>query len=378
MSSEDYSDRMSDESIYLIAFSTVPNIGSGRLKLLMDFFGSAQNAWQASEDEMRKVGLPKDALEGLLRQKRILNPQQYVEGILRRGIKFITINEILYPDRLRNISDPPNVLFLKSLLSTEQIVDLTKRKIIGVVGTRKMTKYGEEVTAKLTCELVTAGFTIVSGMALGVDGVAHKTSLSSGGKTIAVLGAGVEVIYPPAHRELYNSIFEQGGVILSEVAPEKTVNRGIFPARNRIISGLSEAVLVTEGAIDSGSLITARAALDQGREVFAVPGPINSQMAEGTNFLLKQGAKLVTGIDDILETLGYEGSAQVKTSGYNAFPKGDTRDEQKIIDLLINEPKEFDELVNKSGLSPSRLSSLLSIMEVKGMVKNGGLEYRLL
>jgi DNA processing protein len=167
-----------------------------------------------------------------------------------------------------------------------------------------MTEYGQEVTAKLTRELSLEGFTIVSGMALGVDGVAHQTSIDAGGKTIAVLGAGVEVIYPREHTQLYQSIFYHDGAILSEVAPEKIVGRGMFPARNRIVSGLAEAVLVTEGAIDSGSLITARMALEQGREVFAVPGPINSALAEGTNYLLKQGARLVTSAQDILESLG--------------------------------------------------------------------------
>jgi DNA processing protein len=141
-------------------------------------------------------------------------------------------------------------------------------------------------------------------MALGVDGVAHQEAINAGGKTIAVLGAGVEVIYPREHAQLYQSIFYHGGAILSEVAPDQIVGRGIFPARNRIVSGLSEAVLVTEGAIDSGSLITARMALEQGREVFAVPGPINSALAEGTNYLLKQGARLVTSAQDILESLG--------------------------------------------------------------------------
>ena len=294
---------MTDEATYLVGFSTVPNIGPMRLKLLLDYFGGAESAWNSSEDDLRKVGLPKHVLEELLFQRKNLIVEKYVESLLNRGIKFVTIFDEDYPERLKNIPDPPNVLFLKTNLTVREFKSLTEKKIIGVVGTRKITHYGEEITANLTAGLVAAGYIIVSGMAIGVDGVAHKTAINSHGKTIAVLGAGVEIIYPPQHRDLYNRILEHGGVILSEVAPEKLVTKGNFPARNRIISGLSEAILVTEGAIDSGSLITARAALDQGREVFAVPGQINSPMAEGTNYLLKQGAKLVTSVEDVVETL---------------------------------------------------------------------------
>lgn len=204
-------------------------------------------------------------------------------------VRKIKVSEPSYPYLLKNIFDPPQVLYIKG--------ELPSGRMIAVVGTRKMTSYGQEVTAKLTKELVEANFVIVSGMALGVDGVAHQTTISCGGKTVAVLGAGVDIVYPREHRQLYNSILEHGGAIISEVAPGKLVDRGMFPARNRIISGLSEAVLVTEGAIDSGSLITARAALDQGREVFAVPG------SAGADYLIGQGAKPVRLVEDIISEL---------------------------------------------------------------------------
>jgi len=213
-------------------------------------------------------------------------------------IKILNISVADYPFLLKNIPDPPKELFV---LGDGDI--LSAKRVIAVVGTRKMTRYGQEITTKLTKELVEAGFVIVSGMALGVDGVAHQTAIDSGGKTIAVLGAGVDIIYPAQHRDLYNGILAHGGAIVSEVPPGKFVSREQFPARNRIISGLSQAVLVTEGAIKSGGLITVRMALEQGREVFAVPGPINSPMAEGTNYLIKQGARLVTDVDDILSEL---------------------------------------------------------------------------
>jgi DNA processing protein len=369
---------MTDATSYLVAFATVPGIGTARLTLLMNYFGQAESAWKASESELRNVGLPKDALAQLLEQKRKLNVQQYCENLNKRNIKVLTIFDEDYPERLKNIPDSPNVLFIKSQLSVKQINRLTLRKIIGVVGTRKITHYGEEITAQLTSSLVMTGFTIVSGMALGVDGVAHGTTINCGGTTIAVLGAGVEIVYPPQHNDLYNSILEHGGVILSEVAPEKLVIRGVFPARNRIISGLSEAIIVTEGAIDSGSLITARAALEQGREVFSVPGQINSPMAEGTNSLLKQGARLVTSVEDILESLGYSSNLTNLTNlNGKILPKGDTLEEQTIIDLLSAEPLEFDELVKRSDFSPAQVGSILSVMEIAGKVKNHDLLYRL-
>lgn len=361
-----------------MAFSTVPGIGAARLKLLIEFFGSAELAWKSSERQIRETGLPKNVVAEFLQTRNKLGVDQYMQNLNKRGIKYVTIESSDYPQRLKNIPDAPNVLFLKSNFSIEQFNILTMQKIIGVVGTRKMTSYGKEVTEQLVTGLVSNGFTIVSGMALGVDGVAHGTTINLGGKTVAVLGAGVDIIYPLEHRALYNSILEHGGSIVSEVAPEKTVIRGIFPARNRIISGLCEAVLVTEGALDSGSLITAKAALDQGREVFAIPGPINSAMAEGTNYLIKQGAKMVTSVDDILEGLGYE--TKVVNSGTMDRKKvtGDTPEEQKIIDLLMLEPLDFDELIRKSGYKNSSLGAILSLLEIKGKLKFDNRFYRLI
>jgi len=367
-----------DEGIYLVAFSTVPGVGTARLRLLMKYFGNAEMAWKAADRDLQQVGLPKDVLPVLLEQRRKLNVSQYIENIIKRGIKFVTVFDQDYPERLKNIPDPPNVLYYKSQLDGQQVSRLVENRAIAVVGTRKITSYGREVTEMLTSGLVANGFTIVSGLALGVDGVAHGTTLNCGGKTIAVLGAGVEIVYPREHKDLYNSILEHGGAIVSEVAPEKFVARGVFPARNRIISGLSEAVLVTEGAIDSGSLITARAALDQGREVFAVPGPINSIVNEGTNYLLKNGAKLVSGVEDIVEELGYEqDSRAIGQQESKKLPKGDNEEEQKIIDLLVHEPRDFDGLVRESGMNSGQLAALLSTMEVKGVLKNSQLIYRL-
>jgi DNA processing protein len=351
------------------------------LKLLIDYFGSAKSAWEAGEAVINQVGLPKDALTEFINVRQKLNLDQYIANLEKRGVKILTFNNKFYPKHLKIIPNPPNVLYLKTNLSTEEFFNLASGKNLGVVGTRKITTYGKEITANLVAGLVSAGFVITSGLALGVDGMAHQTTIDCNGKTIAVLGAGVEVVYPREHADLYRKIIATGGAIISEVAPEKFVAKGIFPARNRIISGLSQALLVTEGAIDSGSLITARAALDQGREVFAVPGPINSPMAEGTNYLLKQGAKLVTGVGDILEEMGIQGvqgCQGFQGNGKRSLPRGETPQEQKILDLLINENLEFDDLVVKTGFAAGELTSILTNLELARKVHANGLVYSLI
>jgi DNA processing protein len=375
------------EDIFLLALVNVYGLGSSRIKLLREYFGDAKSVWTATESELAKVGMPKNVLENFLKTRKKIDPEKYIQELEKKEISWITIDSVGYPARLKQISDPPVVLFIKRHSGapraggesgigkdgfwTNQNDDLSTEKIIGVVGTRKMTSYGREVTEGLTTGLVNSGFTIVSGMALGVDGVAHQTTIDLGGKTIAVLGAGVDVVYPPEHGQLYEDIIKSGGAVVSEVAPEKLVGKGIFPARNRIISGLSQALLVTEGSLDSGSLITARLAIDQGREVFAVPGPINSPMAQGTNFLLKQGARLVTGVEDILEALGYSSNLSNLTNLTN-LAKGETEEEQKVIDLLKIESLEFDDLVREPGITASKLGAVLGGMEVKGLIKNNG------
>lgn len=354
---------------YLIAFSNVPNIGPKRLKLILDFFGDAQNAWNAKEEIWQKIGLPKNVSEEFFSLRKVFDVSKYVDSVYKKGIDVISIDDGRYPQCLKEISDPPFLLYVKSLKHKEDLADWTKTKNIGVVGTRKITSYGKEVTEELTRGLACSGFTIISGMALGVDGVAHNIALKNEGKTIAVLGAGVDVIYPLEHRDLYQQIYEQG-IILSEVAPSKTVNKGIFPARNRIISGLSQAVLVTEGAVDSGSLITANCALEQGREVFAVPGPINSAMAAGTNYLIKNGAKLVTGVKDILDDLGYS-SDNIRTH-MGKRVKGATLEEQKIINILSLESLSFDDLARKTETQANNLGTILAEMELSGLIKKKG------
>jgi DNA processing protein len=252
---------------------------------------------------------------------------------------------------------------------------------IAVVGTRKTTQYGREVTKILTEELVSSGFTIVSGLAIGVDAISHKTAIEGGGKTIAVLGCGVDCCYPLSNQHIYNSIVYGNGLAKPDPAPQGCVvseyplalrpTRGSFPVRNRIIAGLASGVLVTEGAEDSGALITADYAIKFNRKVFAVPGPITSSLSKGPYKLIAKGAKLVTSAKDILDELGVQ-EKSIKGGKSIKSIKGGNKEEDMILKILQNEPLHFDELVRRSGFESAKTGSILSVMEIKGLVK--GLE----
>jgi len=236
---------------------------------------------------------------------------------------------------------------------------------LAIVGTRKPTSYGLQVAEKFAAELTQYGFIIVSGMALGIDAAAHWAAINNNGKTIAVLGCGVDVIYPPANRKLYETIIKSGGAVISEFPPGHTVLKGLFVARNRLISGLSLGVLVVEGAKDSGSLITARYAAEQGKDVFAPPSPITSPLSEAPNMLLKQGAKLVTSVSDILE----EYNVKIKTKDKEVLFDQLQGLEKSIMEILINEPKTADDLSLLLKQPISQILNSLSLLEIQGIIK---------
>ena len=267
---------------YLLALHSTLGLGPIRLKAILDHFKDPKLAWEAQSAQIRKN----------------LEPENYAEAIKDQGISWFTIYDEDYPLLLKEIYDPPVVLYYKGEITPQD------QSAIAVVGTRRMTSYGKAVTEQFTKDLVARGLTIVSGLARGVDSEAHWTALRAGGRTIAVLGGGLNKIYPPENRNLAEEIVKGHGALVSEFPPNSLPLPGNFPARNRIISGLSLAVLVTEAAEDSGSLITARLALEQGREVFAVPGPITSSLSKGPIDLIKAGARPVTNADEILEDLG--------------------------------------------------------------------------
>ena len=367
-----------EERNYWLGFSAFPTIGPAKFRKLLEEFGTAKSAWEA-------VGCHPTKLDGLIGEetaekfekfRKEFSIEDYVKKLKEKDVWFVTLQDENYPKLLKEIKNPPFVLYGKG-----QIPDgIWLKQSIAVVGARKTTEYGREVTKLLTAELVLSGFTIVSGLALGVDAVAHQTALENGGRTIAVLGCGVDCCNPAENQSIYNSILESGNCIVSEFPLGMKPTQWTFPARNRIIAGLSQGVLVTEGAEDSGSLITANFALKFNRKVLAVPGSITSIMSKGPYKLIAKGAKLVTSGEDILKELKVQSSplrqgfaGQAKSKIINR--KGDTKEEDLILKLLQNEALHFDEIVRRLKFNPSKLGSLLSLMEIKGMVRglDGGM-----
>ncbi len=270
---------------YLLALHSIDGLGPIRLKALVEYFKDPKLAWEANGSEIRSIGIPQATVDLLLETRKKLEPESYAEKITESGIKWFTIFDDDYPKLLSQIYDQPVILYYEGeILPSDE-------NAIAVVGTRKITGYGSTVTRQFTSGLARAGLTIVSGLAKGVDTLAHQVALDEGGRTIAILGGGLNRLFPPENINLSKKISEGHGAVMSEFPPDYPALAGNFPSRNRIISGLSLAVLVTEAAVDSGSLITARAAIEQGREVFAVPGPITSYLSKGPIDLIKMGAR---------------------------------------------------------------------------------------
>ncbi len=357
---------MTEREAY-IGFASFPGIGPQRFKLLVDYFGSAEKAWTQPEKTLVGIGLGPSLTGKFLAFRTSFSSAAYEKELLRQEIKVITRIDDKYPVQLKEIADPPIALFVKGILDTSRI------SLIGVVGTRKPTSYGRQITVQLTRELVSAGLGIVSGMARGIDSVAHRTCLEARGYSVAVLGCGVDIVYPPENSDLYGEIINSGGAVVSEVPPGHTVLKGLFPARNRIISGLSLGVVVTEGAQDSGSLITAKYAAEQGREVFAVPGPITSYLSAGPTKLIKQGAKLVTQVTDILEELNIKNSskfgsypARQKLNGIDSESNGQVK---TIVDLLSGGEMHYDEIIRQSNLPAAKVGALITQLELSGIIR---------
>jgi len=348
-----------DERIYWLGFALCPGIGPKRFNQLLNFFGTAKVAWNASLLEVTGV-------IGTIQSKKLydfkskLNLEEYCEELKRKNVWFIALFEDDYPRLLKTSHNPPIVLFGKG---NKEV--LSHPLTIGVVGTRRITSYGKQVTEMITSDLVRNNYCIVSGLALGVDSVAHASTLNDKGMTIAVLGCGVDCCNPSSNQSLYNNIINSGSCIISEFPLGQPPTTGSFPSRNRIIAGLSQAVVVTEGALDSGALITAHDAFKDGREVFAVPGQIMSNLSKGPNELLKEGATLITSGEDILKKLG----ATSKVVGKRKVISGDTKEEQQVLEFLKDEGMSFDALRQRSRLETATLNVLLSLMEMKGYIQ---------
>ena len=359
------------ERDYWLGFSVFSGIGPFKFKKILEDFGTAKKAWDSSDIKITKV-LGENLGAKFIDFRNKFSIENYLKSLKKENVWFLTLKDKDYPKPLLQISKPPFILYGKG---DPKILSSTS---FAVVGARRTTHYGREVTAIFTQELVRSGFTIVSGLAMGVDAISHKNALDSGGKTVAVLGCGVDCCNPSENLSLYNRILEEGSAIVSELPLSHPPTKGSFPARNRIIAGLSLGVLVTEGGEDSGSLITADYAFKSRRKVFAVPGPITSSLSKGPYNLISKGATLVTSANDIFKELKFEiqnSKSEMNSKSQKTKHKTENKEEQKILEILKNEVLHFDEIVRKSHFDSSKVGSLLSIMEIKGLIKNTGSLY---
>jgi DNA processing protein len=355
-----------DSLQYWVGFSRVPGIGPIRLRVLLDHFGDVSQAWEASTATLRALGFDQRTIESFVAVRSKLNLSAELERVSRLGATVLTWDSPDYPSLLKNIYDPPPVLYVQGELRPRD------EWALAVVGTRRATVYGREATRTMVSGLAAGGVTIVSGLAHGIDTHAHQVALDAGGRTIAVLGSGVDIIYPSQNRKLAQRIVGNGALV-SEYPLGTKPEGGNFPRRNRIISGLSLGVLVVEGSKRSGAMITADYAVEQGREIFAVPGNILSSNSAGPNQLIQQGAKLVTTMGDILEELNLTMVAE-QAEARDIIP--DNEAEAVLLRYLSSEPIHVDELGRSAGLSMSEVTSTLTLMELKGKVRQvGGMNY---
>lgn len=355
---------------YWLGFNLVKGIGPAKVQALLDYFGSLASAWQANEFELYKIGFDKRAVANLLQARHELNLDTALAQAQQANIKLLTWDTPEYPNYLREIPNPPPLLYLKGDLLEQD------RWAVAVVGTRRLTGYGRQVTRDLVAGLVQNNITVVSGLARGIDAVAHKTAVELGGRTLAVLGSGLDAIYPADNRALAQEITQGHGAIISEYGLGIQPEAKNFPPRNRIISGLSLGVIIVEAGERSGALITTNFALEQNREVFAVPGNINSPASQGPNKLIQEGAKLVTRVEDVLEELNLHMVAE-RTAVQLVLPE--TAEEIALYTQLSAQPVHIDDLSRSTGLPSALVSSTLTLMELKGMVQQvGGMNYVLL
>lgn len=354
---------MNEDLSYWVATSATPGVGTATFNYLLRKFKTLKAVWQVSDEQVKKLKLDAKTRESIIEFRKKIDPRVYLSKVYEVGIKVVSLVDRDYPANLRQISDAPPVLYYKGTLLPQD--DLA----IAVVGSRAATVYGRQVTEKLVSSLAASRLVIVSGLARGIDAIAHRAALDAGGRTIAVLGSGVDTIYPPENRKLAEEIVKNGAIVSEFPLGFPSVPSN-FPARNRVISGLSLGVLVTEAAVDSGSLITAGQAAEQGREVFAVPGPITSRMSEGVNKLIKEGVHPATEVEDILEILDIE-RKKVRVKIARDQKPGD-KTQAKILQVLDGQAKHVDLIARETGMPIEKVSSTLSLMELSGFVKNYG------
>jgi DNA processing protein len=357
---------LTDPKCYWIGFNLVKGIDAVRFRALLNAFGDAQTAWEASPAALLEAGLSQKIVDNLLKVRSQVSLERIWERMQALGIQAVIWDDEAYPARLKEIDQPPPVLYLQgSLLPDDDWA-------VAVVGTRRVTAYGRQVAEEIAAFLAANGITVVSGLARGTDSIAHTTALQHGGRTLAVLGSGLDRIYPPEHRKLAEDVALHGALI-SDYPPGTAPDSANFPPRNRIISGLSLAVVVVEAGNTSGALITASFAAEQGRDVLAVPGNIHAPQSVGTNRLIQQGAHPILDPQDILEVLNLTMVAEHRAARV-ALPADPV--ERQLFSLLGAEPLHVDELRHRTDLPIEMVTAALTMLELKGMVRQvGGMQY---
>jgi len=347
---------------YWVGFSIIPGIGRVKLTQLESYFGSLEKAWKAAPADLKHAGLDSGSIRAITSWQPKISLEAEMEKLVRYGVKIFTYHDPEYPSRLKEIYDYPPLLYVRGSLLPED------EWCLAVVGTRRATVYGRQVTEEIVADLARSKITIVSGLAKGIDSIAHHSALDAGGRSIAVFACGLDIVYPSENANLARSIIQRGALI-SEYPLGTRPKADNFPRRNRIMSGLSLGVLVVEAGETSGAMITAHLALEQNREVFAIPGSILSPASRGTNHLIQEGAKLVGDYTDILEELNLTAVAQ-QIEMKEVIPASDT--ESLLLKQLSAEPTHIDEVCRTTGLPTSTVSSTLAMMELKGLVKQVG------
>lgn len=355
-----------DPRAFWVGFNLVKGIGAVRVRALLEHFGDLSLAWDAPGDALQAAGLSSRIVENMLKLRHQVDLEIVWQRIEKQGIQVLTWEDPAYPVHLKEIDQPPPVLYLRGALAQEDAW------AVAIVGTRRITSYGRQVAEELAAYLARNGVTVVSGLARGVDAVAHSAAIAAGGRTLAVLGCGVDRIYPPENSRLAEQVMAQGG-LLSDYAPGTPPDSANFPPRNRIISGLSLATVVVEAGEESGALITASFAAEQGREVFAVPGSIYAPQSKGTNHLILEGAHPLLQMQEVLEALNLTMIHQ-QQAARKILPADTT--EASLLSTLSSEPTHVDEICVQSGLPIEKVSATLALMELKGMVRQvGGMNY---
>ncbi len=347
---------------YWIAFSSIEQIDSAFVQRLYNYFGDIEKAYYATQKELSQIdGLSVKKAANFIKKRETVNPDEVLEEVVKRGIKFYTFADPAYPKMLKEISNPPVVLYYKGNLS-----ECNLSKTLAVVGSRRSSLQAKEAVEKIISELEGTDLCIVSGLAAGIDTAAHKSALKHNLKTIGVIASGFDYTYPAANKSLYEEIENGGGAVVSEYFPTFEPLKFRFPQRNRIVSGLSYGTLVAEASLKSGALITANLTLEQGRELMCIPGLISNPNTAGIYKLLKNGAALVTCANDILETLNWEirPEKQLKMDSVQL-----NEEETKIVEALSIEEKGFDELSSITKINTNDLLINLTTLELKGIIK---------